>query len=151
MIIREAKLEDVDKIYNLGKVVEEFNVSGEAATFWPKHILRNCIKSKTDWLILAEENDEILGFTIINNSPVFKKAVIENIFVTPQHRKKGIGKKLLTAAVEKIRETDCEYICILTEADNETAIDFYVGSGFNRGKNFAWLDKVLSDEFSITS
>ena len=148
MTIREATIDDLNKIHNLGKTVEEFNVSDEAATFWPKHILRNCIESKTDWLILAEENNEILGFTIVNNSPVFKKAIIENIFVSPQHRKKGVGKKLLAAAVERIRETDCEYICILTEVDNNTAINFYVSNGFNRGKNFAWLDRVLSDEFS---
>ncbi len=144
MIIREATLDDVDKIYDLGKMVEEFNVSSKAATFWPKHILRNCIRSKTDWLILAEESGEILGFSIDNFSPVFKKAVIENIFVPPQHRRKGVGKKLLSAAVEKIQETDCEYICILTEDVNKTAIDFYLKNGFNRGKNFAWLDKVLS-------
>lgn len=59
MTIREATLNDIDKIHDLGRMVEEFNVSDETATFWPKHILRHCIQSKTDWLILAEENGEM--------------------------------------------------------------------------------------------
>ena len=148
MIIREAKINDIDKIHKLGERVDEFDTTDEVVTFWPKHILSNCIKSESDWLLVAEENSEIIGFIICNNSPVFKKAVIENIFVSPQYRKKGIGKKLLDALLNKIGSTDCEYIVIFAEDDNDTATDFYVSNGFNRGKNFAWIDKVLSKEFS---
>jgi ribosomal protein S18 acetylase RimI-like enzyme len=148
MIIREATLKDVDSIHKLGENVDEFNTTEEVVTFWPKHILQNCIESKTDWIMVAEEDGEIIGFTICNNSLVFKKAVIENIFVSPQHRKKGVGKKLLNAIVDKIKSTDCEYIAIFTEDNNDTAIDFYVRNGFTKGKNFAWIDMVLSDKFS---
>ena len=148
MIIREATINDIDKIHRLGEHVDEFNTTDEVVTFWPKHILSNCIKSKSDWLLVAEENSEIIGFIICNNSPIFKKAVIENVFVSPQHRKKGVGKKLLDTLLGKIATTDCEYIVIFAEDDNDTAIDFYVSNGFNRGKNFAWIDKVLSEKFS---
>ncbi|MFH0854778.1 MAG: GNAT family N-acetyltransferase [bacterium] len=146
MKIRKAIIADIDRIHALGSTVNEFAVSDETVIFWPKHILRNCIESKTDWLLIAEENEAIAGFVIINNSPVFKKAIIENIYVFPQLREKGVAKKLLTTALDLINSTDCEYICALM--DDDKAIKFYESNGFKKGRNFAWLDKVLSKEFS---
>ena len=56
MIIKEAKINNIDEVYKLGKYVDEFNTTDEVTTFWPKHILKNCIESRTDWLLIAEEN-----------------------------------------------------------------------------------------------
>ncbi|MDO8507391.1 MAG: GNAT family N-acetyltransferase [bacterium] len=148
MIIREAKISDIAEIRKLGANVYEFSTTEEVVTFWPEHILRNCVESKTDWLLVAEKDSEIIGFIICNNSRVFKKAVIENVFVSPLHRKKGVGKKLLESLLAKIQLTDCEYVAVATGDNNNTAISFYVKNGFNRGGNFAWMDKVLSEKFS---
>ena len=47
MGIRNASLEDIDNIIQLGKSVNEFQVSDEVITFWSKEILTNCIQSKS--------------------------------------------------------------------------------------------------------
>lgn len=60
MNIRKAIALDIDAIHTLGSTVNEFNVSDEVVTFWPKHILLNCVNSKTDLLLIAEEKDEII-------------------------------------------------------------------------------------------
>ncbi|MFH1456902.1 MAG: GNAT family N-acetyltransferase [Patescibacteria group bacterium] len=145
MNIRKAIITDIDKIHDLGSYVSEFSVSDEVVTFWPKNILQNCIESKTDFLLIAEEKEEIIGFIIVNNSPVFKKAIIENIYISPQHREQGVAKKLLDSAMNTISGIGCEYVCALM--DDANAISFYESNGFKKGRNFAWLDKVLSDEF----
>ncbi|MFH1899974.1 MAG: GNAT family N-acetyltransferase [Patescibacteria group bacterium] len=146
MNIRKAITSDIDAIHALGSAVEEFSVSNKVVTFWPKHILLNCANSETDLLLIAEEKDEIIGFIIVNNSLVFKKAIVENIFVSPRFREQGAAKKLLTVALDLINATDCEYICALM--DDDKAIQFYESNGFKKGRNFAWLDKVISKEFS---
>lgn len=146
--IRKATLKDVDAIHALGENVEEFDTTEEVVVFWPKHIIKNCIESQTDWLLVAEDEGEIIGFIICNNSPVFKKAVIENMFVKPEYRNKGIGKQLLATLLPLIKSTGCEYIALYTESDNKQAIEFYTKNGFNRGKDFAWIDLVLSEEFA---
>jgi ribosomal protein S18 acetylase RimI-like enzyme len=148
LIIKEASVDDIDEIHRLGEDVQEFDTTEEVVTFWPKHILKNCIDSKSDWILVARLDRKIVGFIICNNSPVFKKAVIENIYVEPKYRRNGIGKELLKALQKKISSTDCEYVVVFTEDDNDTSIGFYTSQGFNRGKNFAWIDKVLSKEFS---
>lgn len=147
MKIRNAEIKDIDKIHNLGCNVEEFNTTEEVVVFWPKKILENCVKSKTDFILVAENNDEIVGFTIANYSPVFKKATIENVFVRPDSRDQKIGKQLIQELTSKLNKINCEYICILTENNNTCAIGFYEKMGFNRGIDCAWMDKVLSKDF----
>jgi ribosomal protein S18 acetylase RimI-like enzyme len=146
--IREATIQDVNKIHKLGENVEEFDTTEEVVSFWPKQIILNCIESNTDWLFLAEKDEEIVGFIICNNSPVFKKAVIENLYVNPEHRNQGIGKQLLDLLITTVKSAGCEYVALYTESENKKSIDFYIKNGFNRGKDFAWIDLVLSEEFS---
>jgi len=148
MNIKKAITSDVDAIHALGNTENEFNVSDEVVTFWPKHILFNIIDSKIDLLLIAEDKNEIIGFIIINNNLVFNKAIVENIFVSPQFREQGVAKKLLDVAMDMIGTTGCKYICALTS--NDKAISFYKSNGFKKGRNFAWLDKVLSKEFRKT-
>lgn len=145
MNIRKAITSDVDAIHAIGNAVNEFNVSDVVVTFWPKHILHNIIDSKTDLLLIAEEKDEIVGFIIVNASPIFKKAIVENIFVSPQSREQGVAKKLLDSAMETITLMGYEYVCALMSDDR--AISFYESNGFKKGRNFTWLDKVLSEKF----
>ena len=148
MIIREAKKSDISEIHNLGKDVREFSTTDEVVTFWPKYILQNCIESRTDFLIVAEENNKIIGFTIVNYNPIFKKAVIENLYVHSNYRGRRIGYKLLNSAIERLKKTGCEYVCALTETTNEKVIKLLLEIDFNKGKNYFWLDKVLNKKFS---
>ena len=149
MKILEANSNDIEKIYQLGGSVSEFDTSKEVVTFWPKNILQNCIESHTDWVLVAEENSVIIGFIICNYSPVFKKATIENIFVDPQHQRMGIGRKLLTNLLQKIESTDCENIVALINEDSYQAMALCQELGFNKGNSFVWMDKVLSDAFRM--
>ncbi|MFA5871261.1 MAG: GNAT family N-acetyltransferase [Parcubacteria group bacterium] len=147
MRIRKAKVDDVKKIDELGRDVSEFSVSKDTVNFWPKKILRNCIQSKSGFLFVAEENEEIVGFIIINHNPTFKKAIIENIFITPSHRNREIAKKLLKTAIEKLKSIKCEYVCALVDSQNEKAEKFYITNGLKKGKAFVWMDKILSKNF----
>jgi len=146
MIIREARIEDINEIHNLGNDVEEFDTIEDVVTFWPKKILKNCIESNTDFILVAEDKN-ILGFTIVNYNPVFKKAIVENIFVSPKFRGQKIGQKLINELMKNLEKIDCEYVCILIGANNLDTIKFYEKMGFKRGISCAWMDKVLGKEF----
>ena len=145
MKIREAKIKDIDEILSIGNKIGEFRISEGLINFWPRHILQNCIKSKTDLLIVAEKEYKIIGFIVVNYNNTFKKAIIENIYIVPKFRKRGIAKQLLDIAIEKVISLKCEYICALT--NNKEAIDFYKRSGFEKGNEFAWLGKIISKKF----
>jgi len=147
MEIREAVVGDVDEIWNIGKGVEEFDTTDEVVTFWPKYVLRDCVKSESDFVVVAEEG-KIVGFVIANYNATFRKAVIENVFVDAEFRGSGVGKKLVDSVTEKLVGIGCEYICLLTESDNKDSIEFYKKIGFNRGIDCVWMDKVIGSGFS---
>lgn len=147
MVIKPAKLEDIDTIIKLGNSVNEFQVSKKVVTFWPKNILVNCIESKNNPILIAKEKNQIVGFIIANYNPCFKKATIENIFVSPNFRGGKVGKLLLDNLIEKLKVLGCEYLCSLTEKDNDKAIKFFLNENFNRGINCIWLDLILNTSF----
>lgn len=90
--VARAEIPDIEEIFRLGNSVNEFKVSDGVVTFWPKEILLDCAKSKNDFILAAKRNKKLAGFIIAHYSPNFKKAVIENIFVKPEFRTRGIGK-----------------------------------------------------------
>lgn len=147
MDIKTATLEDIDTIIKLGSSINEFQVSDEVVTFWPKNVLIDCIKSKNNPIFVAKENKQIIGFIIANYNPSFKKAIIENIFVNPDFRGKEVGKLLLDNLLDKLKELGCEYVCSLTEIENNVAVKFYLNNKFNRGINCVWIDKILDKSF----
>ena len=147
MKIRTARLHDINEIVKIGNSVNEFQVSEEVVTFWPKSVLIDCIKSKNNLILVTEENKHIVGFIIANYNPCFKKAIIENIFVKPEHRDKNIGKLLLKSLLKKLAVLKCEYVCSLVEENSNVAVDFYIKNGFNKGINCVWLDTILGKSF----
>ena len=146
MKVRSATLWDVDAIVKLGKSVNEFQVSDQTVTFWPKNVLRAAIKSKNPVLIAEEEGREI-GFIIANYNPSLKKAIIENIYVNPKYRRQDIGKQLLDHLLIALKKLKCEYVCSLADYTNKAAVEFYVKNGFTKGMHCVWLDTVLGKSF----
>lgn len=144
--IRKAAVEDADAIYELGKSVAEFNVSDETVTFWPKELLENAVQSD-DVLVFVAEEETIVGLIIANYNHSLKKAIIENIYVMPAMRGKGVGDKLLKQMLAALSEKGCEYIVTLVPPTAPSAIELYQRAGFSKGETFLWLDKSVGDNF----
>lgn len=147
MSIRVANESDVDKIYDLGKEAAEFETSKDVVTFWPKSILKNCVQNKNGFILVAEDSRNLVGFVIINYNPDFQKATVENIYVLPDYRNQNIGRQLLEKGVSQAKEAGGKYICALVGTEYNHTIKFYQQQGFQRGKDCAWLDQILNDEF----
>lgn len=80
-------------------------------------------------VLLAEEEGEIAAFCLFfhNYSTFLSKPgiYIEDIFVRPNFRSRGIGKKLFAKIAEIARERDCGRIEWWVLDWNKDAIDFY--------------------------
>lgn len=149
MIIRKAKINDLDELLTIGNSVSEFKVNVETSTFWPRDVLDRIIKSENNPLIIAEDNNEICGFIISNYNPTFKKAIIENVYVIKERRGEGIADKLLNQLITELKALGCEYVVSLIETEtSDNPVEFYKRNGFSRGIDCVWMDLVLDDEFS---
>ncbi|MDN5274692.1 MAG: family N-acetyltransferase [Candidatus Saccharibacteria bacterium] len=145
--VRAALLKDVDELHALGSGVSEFSVSRETVTFWPKKTLRRAIESGDVFIRVAQDKDRLVGFIIASFSDGLKKAIIENIFVSPTHRGKKLGNDLLNRLLQDLRNCGCEYVATLIPQDAFGALSTYKDAGFTEGEVFVWLDRPLASSF----
>jgi len=148
ILIRGAKHQDIEVLWSLGKTVAEFSVNNnETITFWPKDILGKAVSSSDTLILVAEANQQIVGFIIANLNVSLRKAIIENVYVSPENRDAGIGSKLLAELLANLDGTNIEYVSTLIPLDADNASRLYLEAGFSKGEPFLWLDKSLSDTF----
>ncbi len=58
--------------------------------------------------------------------------VIENVVTHPDHRRRGLGRAVLRAAVEQAWRADCYKVLLATGSKRDSTLRFYEGSGFTR-------------------
>lgn len=89
---------------------------------------------------VAASGSKIVGFIIANRNKSLSKTEIENIFVTPDFRRQGIGRDLVRKIVEISKLDHCQFISVLTPPADIAAIRTYEKAGFAKGEVFLWLD-----------
>lgn len=89
-------------------------------------MIRGCIKSVTCGKRLWRNNHDFPKLSHQQHHPVFTKlAYILGLRVSPHHRRKGIGLKLVRKIEEWFRENGAEYSYIATENDNHASVKLF--------------------------
>ena len=132
--IRKAELKDVKIILNLIMELAEYEKLVDEVTATEDKLISTIFgKDKFVEVWLAEINNETAGQVLFfRNYSTFLAnpgLYIEDIYVRPQFRGKGIGKKLLNKVIELAAEKNYGRVewCVLNW--NEPAIDFYKRMG----------------------
>ncbi|WP_119079446.1 GNAT family N-acetyltransferase [Chitinophaga alhagiae] len=98
------------------------------------------LKNDDSVIYVAESAGQLLGFTQLY--PVFssigmKKAwILNDLFVDPEHRRKGAARRLIGASRELGQGTGARYIMLQTHITNATAQALYEDEGFKRDEEF---------------
>ena len=86
--------------------------------------------------IWVSENDEgidgVMRISSASKAPVSGCSDIEisTLYVQPRHHGKGIGKRLLRAAIQHCQKRAAPSVWLATNAENDHAIGFYLAQGF---------------------
>jgi ribosomal protein S18 acetylase RimI-like enzyme len=99
-------------------------------------ILRTALRNPDYELLVAELEGEIVGFidqwVIQDFVHGAKLGYIQNLYVTPEHRRKGIGARLLQESLKRAEDKGVLEIHVVTEFDNEPAINLYRTHGLTQ-------------------
>ncbi len=94
---------------------------------------------KSDVIVLvATRNDEVVGYTYAGNEGYDYMALrgpagaLYDIVVHPAHRQQGIGRRLLDATLEALREAGAPRVVLSTADRNEPAQHLFATAGFRR-------------------
>ena len=114
----------VVKAHDLDK--QAFNASAwSLPTFWSELTQRNRY-----YLALVDEKKEIMGFGGIAFNGA--DADIQTMVIKPEFQKKGYGKKLLDALLEKVYENNSKRVLLEVVAENKPAISLYLSRKFEQ-------------------
>lgn len=97
--------------------------------------------------ITAEEDGHIVGwaylYIIVNDRHVEPYGLLENVYVVPEYRGKGIGRSLLDTAIAEAQERSCYKLIAQSRHGKESVHALYEKLGFrNHGLNFR-MDLIL--------
>jgi ribosomal protein S18 acetylase RimI-like enzyme len=69
--------------------------------------------------------------------------LLEDLFVTPEARRRGVAAALMRHAEHFARETGAERLTLATAHDNLRAQSLYRGLGYVREEHFWYFHRVL--------
>lgn len=94
--------------------------------------------------LVSEENAELQGFVIARLSSA--ECELENIVVTPPHRRRGIGSRLLQAVISAASERTAKSILLEVRESNLQAAGFYSSLGFKEsGRRKSYYRNPVGD------
>jgi len=137
MDIREAKQSDYRELMDLYNLfVDEDRYS--------KHDNDSFIKvlgNQNNFIFVAEDSGKLVGFITFSVRDVVRYpkpiAELDELFVSPGYRQKGVGKMLMEQIEDKAKELDCYRMYIESHYDHKTAHVFYEKLGYtNYGYHF---------------
>ena len=93
---------------------------------WSENAITDSLNSGTEFYI-ATLNNDIVGYMGI--SKIAGEGYVTNIAVLPEHRRLGIGKKILEFVIQKSKD-ELEFISLEVRVSNHAAISLYEKLGF---------------------
>ena len=144
MIIRKAKINELDEIMNMYAScvdgMQKANIDQWDSTYPNRKIISEDIRNKSYYIFLI--NDKIIGG--INIDKIQDKTyldiewkdkgnkflVVHRLAVRQEFWKKGIGNKLMIFAESLVKEKKLNSIRLDTYSSNPIAINFYLNLGY---------------------
>ncbi len=129
--IRRATKDDAEAITTL---CSELNTLSSVSVS-PERIDAVANSSNT-YLLVGDDEGEIIATALVClcQDVMFQHqpfAVIENLVVSAEYQREGIGKSLMEYIEDFCLQQDCSKIMLQTNSDNRSARDFYTAMGYD--------------------
>lgn len=119
--IRTMTLDDIEQVYSIEESI--FSIP------WSKTSFENSINSKGTLFIVAEKENEIIGYLGIYFFS--EDADISNVAVKKEYRKKHIGRALLEYVLVEAKIRGVKNVTLEVRETNVPAIRLYESMGFH--------------------
>jgi GNAT superfamily N-acetyltransferase len=139
MIVRRAKKKDLEQ---LSVLFDKYRIfyKQEPDVAVSKLFLKQRMKRKESVIFVAEERNELIGFTqlfpIFSSVSMRRTWLLNDLFVNERSRGIGAAIALLNAAKEFGRATNSKWLLLQTATDNYTAQRVYEKNGWIKESDF---------------
>lgn len=138
-IIRRAQAVDAEAIANLYR---ELNTLSPVSVL-PERI-NSVANSNNTYLLVCDDACEIIATALVclcqdvmfDNQPF---ALVENVVVSADYKREGIGKSMMDYIEAFCLEQDCSKIMLQTSSKNRDARDFYTAMGYDSDAKIGFI------------
>jgi GNAT superfamily N-acetyltransferase len=146
MTVRQATIGDLEQIVPLFDAYRQFYRRPSDLDL-ARRFLRDRFQHSESVIFLAEDGGTAVGFTQLYPSFSSVSAarifILNDLFVSPDGRRQGVGAMLLAAAANFGREMGAVRLALSTEVDNRTAQALYEREAWKRNSDFYSYDLTL--------
>ena len=144
-MIRRATPNDLSQLIQLFDAYRIFYRKPSDIT-GASEFLKERMKENDSVIFIDDENGTLTGFTQLypqfSSTRIQRSWLLNDLYVQPSFRGRGISKKLIEAAKQLARETNAAGLLLETEKTNITGNQLYPSTGFvlYNETNFYWWD-----------
>lgn len=100
------------------------------------------------WLARSDDENPVavgymLAVYVFSLEHLGLTAEIDEFFILPEYRAKGIGSLMVETAEKEFQKAGCTNVSLQVDVDNSSAHEFYQNRGYGRRPRFVLLEKDL--------
>jgi ribosomal protein S18 acetylase RimI-like enzyme len=141
MNIRLLKLEDYAEVHQLWTHTDGMGMRSldDSVQGIEKFLKRN---PQTNFIV--EENHKIIGVILCGNDG--RRGYIYHTAVDRNYRRRGIGKQLVDAVINALREEEINKVALVVFAANETGNKFWKSIGFDKREDLVYRNLSINEK-----
>jgi GNAT superfamily N-acetyltransferase len=141
-VFRETRREDLSGVLRLLEQLNPDDRALEPST--AETVFEAIARTPGLRLFVIEEDGAIVATAYLNVIPNLTRtaspyAVIENVIVDQQHRRKGLGKRLMAGTLNAAWEAGCYKAMLQTGSSRPATHSFYKACGFSPSEKTAYV------------
>jgi ribosomal protein S18 acetylase RimI-like enzyme len=136
--IKVMLIENYDEIINLWENTDGVGLSGNDDS---KKSIKIFLEKNPNTCFVAEYKKEIIGTIMSGNDG--RRGHIYHLMVKPEHRKNGLGKKLLEKTEKALKKEGIRKIFLVAFKKNRTGNIFWENNGYKIRNDLNYRDKKM--------
>jgi len=136
--IKTMVIDNYNEMINLWKNTDGVGLSGNDDS---KKSIKKFLEKNPNTCFVVEYNKEIIGTIMGGNDG--RRGHIYHLMVKPEHRKNGLGKKLLEKAEKALKKEGVRKIFLLAFKKNKTGNTFWENNGYKIRNDLNYRDKSI--------
>ena len=139
-MIRKMRIEDYDQIYALWLSCKGMGLNDLDDS---KAGIERYLKRNPDTCFVCEEDGQVIGAVMAGNDG--RRGYVYHTAVHPDHRHEGIGKALVDAAMDALKDIGINKVALVVFKRNEEGNAFWQQMGFTVREDLNYRNKALAD------
>lgn len=140
-MIRIMTMEDYDEVYALWKKIRGFGIRSidDSREGVERFLKRNPVTS-----VVAVEDGRIVGSILCGHDG--RRGCFYHVCVDAAYRRQGIGKAMVVASMEALKEERINKVCLIAFTRNDVGNAFWNTIGWTRRMDLNYYDFTLNEE-----